>query len=81
VGAKRSDHVPLRILTNDQRDRRCLENLSAPGALSGGDIPFVVSYFTQSALHRQDPFLKHSYNTLEQHRRLSNNVQCPPLSK
>jgi hypothetical protein len=51
VGAKRSDYVPLCILTNDQRDRRCRENLSAPGALSGRDIPFAVSHFAQGAIH------------------------------
>jgi hypothetical protein len=42
MAAKRTDHVPLCILTDDQRDRRCRENLSTRGAFSGRDIPFAV---------------------------------------
>jgi hypothetical protein len=44
VRAKRTDHVPLCILTDDQLDRRCRENLSTSGALPGRDIPFTVSH-------------------------------------
>jgi hypothetical protein len=51
MATKRSDHVPLCILTNDQRNRRCRENLSAPGALPGRDIPFAVNQFAQGTIH------------------------------
>ena len=52
MAAKRTDHVPLCILTSDHRgSRRGRETLSATGALSGYDIPFAVSNVAQGAIH------------------------------
>jgi|SRR5580658_170036 hypothetical protein len=61
MAAKRSDHVPLCILTNDQRNRRCRENLSALGALPGRDITFAVSQFAQGTIHLGGQRNNHKY--------------------